>query len=173
MCAEYDVLPEIGHGCGHNLIAVSSIAAFSGIVAALRIFPKPGRARVIGCPAEEGGGRKLKLIRAGAFADVDAAMMIHPTPPTQRSPKRKWRESPMGLVLPPPAFWLSFTGKPAHAAATMGRNQCSRRGGPLLYCDRNAQTLLSNVFFRCRYEAIPVLQLVPSVRASRCSCPPP
>ena len=66
-CAEYDALPQIGHGCGHNLIAVSSIAAFLGAVAAMKESFSPGRVQLLGCPAEEGGGGKLKLIEAGGF----------------------------------------------------------------------------------------------------------
>ena len=80
-CAEYDALPDIGHACGHNLIATSSIAAFFGVVEALRISDFPGRVRLLGTPAEEGGGGKIKLIHAGAFKDTDAALMIHPTTP--------------------------------------------------------------------------------------------
>ncbi|KFZ10557.1 hypothetical protein V502_08054 [Pseudogymnoascus sp. VKM F-4520 (FW-2644)] len=77
-CAEYDALPGIGHACGHNLIAVSSVASFFGIAAALAASSIPGRVRLLGTPAEEGGGGKIRLINAGAFSDVDASMMIHP-----------------------------------------------------------------------------------------------
>lgn len=64
-CAEYDALEGVGHACGHNLIATASIAAFLGAVAALKKFKIPGRVRFLGCPAEEGGGGKIKLIQAG------------------------------------------------------------------------------------------------------------
>jgi amidohydrolase len=80
-CAEYDALPDIGHACGHNLIATSSIAAFFGVVEALRTSHVAGRVRLLGTPAEEGGGGKIKLIDAGAFKGTDAALMIHPTTP--------------------------------------------------------------------------------------------
>jgi hypothetical protein len=79
-CAEYDALPEIGHGCGHNLIAVSSIALFLGAVAVLRDTKMPGRVRLLGCPAEDGGAGKVKLINMGAFSETDAALMSHLTP---------------------------------------------------------------------------------------------
>ncbi|KAG7047239.1 metal-dependent amidase/aminoacylase/carboxypeptidase [Colletotrichum scovillei] len=67
ICAEYDALPDIGHACGHNLIATSSIAAFLGAARALVDLRIPGRLRILGTPAEEGGGGKAKLIDAGAF----------------------------------------------------------------------------------------------------------
>ena len=74
---EYDALPGIGHACGHNLIAASGIATALGIEAALG--EGSGTLVVMGTPAEEGGGGKVKLIEAGAFDDIDAAMMLHPT----------------------------------------------------------------------------------------------
>jgi Xaa-Arg dipeptidase len=74
---EYDALPGIGHACGHNLIAASGIATGLGIEAALG--EGNGTVVVMGTPAEEGGGGKVKMIEAGAFDDIDAAMMLHPT----------------------------------------------------------------------------------------------
>ncbi|WDK08730.1 metal-dependent amidase aminoacylase carboxypeptidase [Colletotrichum graminicola] len=82
VCAEYDALPEIGHACGHNLIATSSLAAFLGAARVLKTLKIPGRLRILGTPAEEGGGGKAKLIDAGAFSppeDIAAAIMAHPT----------------------------------------------------------------------------------------------
>ncbi|EGS17533.1 uncharacterized protein CTHT_0068640 [Thermochaetoides thermophila DSM 1495] len=78
--AEYDALPEIGHACGHNLIASSSLAAFLGVAAALKVSGLPGRVRLLGTPAEEGGGGKLKLIAAGAYKGCAASLMVHPGP---------------------------------------------------------------------------------------------
>ncbi|MCI0548592.1 MAG: M20 family metallopeptidase [Candidatus Rokubacteria bacterium] len=73
---EYDALPGIGHACGHNVIATSGAGA--GAALAVRTDQLPaGRVQVIGTPAEEGGGGKVKLIAAGLFKDVDCAMMIH------------------------------------------------------------------------------------------------
>ena len=78
MC-EYDALPEIGHACGHNLIAQVGIGAGVGVKTALeRAGVTSARVTVLGCPAEESGGGKVDLIRAGAFDDVDVAMMCHP-----------------------------------------------------------------------------------------------
>src|SRR5204862_6700575 len=73
---EYDALPGIGHACGHNVIATSGAGAGAALAAIRNQLPK-GRVHVIGTPAEEGGGGKIKLIKAGLFKDVDAAMMLH------------------------------------------------------------------------------------------------
>jgi amidohydrolase len=81
VCCEYDALPDIGHGCGHNLIATSSLAAFLGAAHALSKLGVQGRLRILGTPAEEGGGGKAKLIAAGAFSpaeDIAASIMAHP-----------------------------------------------------------------------------------------------
>lgn len=83
VCCEYDALPRIGHACGHNLIATASVAAFVGAAHALAALGVPGRLRILGTPAEEGGGGKVVLIYNGAFdppADVAAAIMAHPLP---------------------------------------------------------------------------------------------
>ena len=74
---EYDALPEVGHGCGHNLMCSSSAGA---AVAAARILGRDfaGEIRFIGTPAEEAGNGKVHLINAGVFADVDACLQIHP-----------------------------------------------------------------------------------------------
>lgn len=76
LLAEYDALPGIGHGCGHHLIAGASL----GAALALRARPESfrGELRVMGTPAEEAGSGKVVLVEAGRFADVDAAMMMHP-----------------------------------------------------------------------------------------------
>lgn len=73
--AEYDALPGIGHACGHNLIATSSIAAFLALSFAITKFNVPGRAQLLGTPAEENGGGKTKLIDAGAYKSVDISLM--------------------------------------------------------------------------------------------------
>ncbi|CAK7199627.1 hypothetical protein SEUCBS139899_002310 [Sporothrix eucalyptigena] len=80
--AEYDALPGVGHACGHNLIATASFSAFLGAVAALKAAGPgvQGRVQLLGTPAEEGGGGKIKLIKAGAYKGVDACLMVHPAP---------------------------------------------------------------------------------------------
>lgn len=72
---EYDALPKIGHGCGHNIIAAAGAGAG---VAAAATLNGPGTVHVIGTPAEEYGGGKIVLGRRGAFDEIDVAMMIHP-----------------------------------------------------------------------------------------------
>lgn len=76
--AEYDALPGLGHACGHNLIAASAVGA--GLALARLADDLGLTVRVYGTPAEEGGGGKIELIDAGAFHDLDLAMMVHPAP---------------------------------------------------------------------------------------------
>ncbi|CAN5531416.1 M20 family metallopeptidase [soil metagenome] len=110
--AEYDALPEIGHACGHNLIAAGAVGAF--VAAAPLAAEAGGEIVLLGTPAEEGGGGKIRLIDAGAFAGLDAAMMFHPF-------DRDMLAHPALASL-----WLActFKGQPAHAAAAphMGRS---------------------------------------------------
>lgn len=73
--AEYDALPGIGHACGHNLITTGSTAAFLALSALLNKYKIPGRARLLGTPAEEGGGGKELLIQEGAYKDVAVMLM--------------------------------------------------------------------------------------------------
>jgi amidohydrolase len=74
--AEYDALPGIGHACGHNVIAAWSLGTFYGLAAVADRLG--GRVSLIGTPAEEGGGGKELILRAGGFDDVDAAGILHP-----------------------------------------------------------------------------------------------
>lgn len=128
--AEYDALPEIGHACGHNLIATSSIASFLGVAAALKASGGPGRVRLYGTPAEEGGAGKVRLINAGAYKDVDACLMVHPGPPgpPPRSADGHGCCAPSGVAyatsLANRKFDVTFTGREAHAALApyQGRN---------------------------------------------------
>merc|ERR1712046_334811 len=80
LCAEYDALPEIGHACGHNLIATSAVAEFLGVKKALESGDVRGRVVLFGTPAEEACGGKQDLVDRGAFSDVDCSMMVHPAP---------------------------------------------------------------------------------------------
>jgi len=74
--AEYDALPELGHACGHNLIAAASAGA--GMAARLAVDQFGGRIAVIGTPAEELFSCKMVMAERGAFEDLDAVMMVHP-----------------------------------------------------------------------------------------------
>ena len=78
VCAEYDALPGVGHACGHNIIAASAVGAGLGLAG---LADELGTTiRVLGTPAEEGGGGKVTMLDDGVFDDVHAAMMIHPWP---------------------------------------------------------------------------------------------
>jgi amidohydrolase len=105
MC-EYDALPGIGHACGHNAIAAAGAGAGAGLAAVAARLPK-GRIHVVGTPAEEGGGGKVRLIQGGVFKDVDAAMMCHGWD--------RWipHQDLLGIV----RVSFEFTGKAAHASA--------------------------------------------------------
>jgi len=105
--AEYDALPGIGHACGHNVIATAGAGAGAALARALGTLPYAGRVRVIGTPAEEGGAGKVKLLDAGVFADVDAALMVHGRCGTQ-----VWRPS-LGII----KVKVEFFGQAAHAAS--------------------------------------------------------
>ncbi|OWZ82708.1 amidohydrolase [Natranaerobius trueperi] len=78
--SEYDALPELGHACGHNLIATSSVGAAIGLSEVLKDFYNeiPFEVSVIGTPGEEGGGGKVHLLEEGGFDDINFALMIHP-----------------------------------------------------------------------------------------------
>jgi amidohydrolase len=105
MC-EYDALPGIGHACGHNVIATSGAGAGAAL-AALRSRLPAGRVHVIGTPAEEGGGGKIKLLQGGVFAGVDCAMMIHGFDRTIL------HQDLLGIV----RTGFEYAGKAAHASA--------------------------------------------------------
>ncbi len=109
---EYDALPGIGHGCGHNVIAAAGLGA--GRAAAALADELGGRLVVVGSPAEEGGGGKVRLLDGGAFAGIDAALMIHPADADLMA---------MDVVALQQVH-VSYTGEAAHAAAFphRGRN---------------------------------------------------
>lgn len=77
-CAEYDALPKLGHACGHNLIAGSAVGAALLAKQLMLRESIPGRIVVLGCPAEETSGGKIRMADEGALSDIDALMMAHP-----------------------------------------------------------------------------------------------
>lgn len=106
--SEYDALPELGHACGHNLISTSALGA---AICAKHFLDKQkveGTLMVIGTPAEESGGGKIKLLNAGVFEDVDAVIMQHPT----SAPTRLAGECMSSMRLD-----IEFFGKSAHAGS--------------------------------------------------------
>ena len=105
LLVEYDALPEVGHACGHNVIAATSVGA---AVALAAVADKVGlRVTVLGTPAEEGGAGKQLLLEAGVFDDVHFALMIHPGPTDLLLPE----------VLAAQSIDVTYTGVPSHAGA--------------------------------------------------------
>ena len=111
--AEYDALPEIGHGCGHNLIAMAAMGAALGLQASAQDLP--GRAVIIGTPAEEGGGGKIRLLEAGVFDGVDATLSSHPFSNRTLVPASAARGESWSLAMV--GFRYMYHGRAAHAAA--------------------------------------------------------
>jgi amidohydrolase len=103
---EYDALRGLGHACGHNLIGTASAAAGIALLRALLDSGTAGQVRVVGSPAEEGGGGKIPLVRDGVFDDCDAALILHPT---DRTNAVMW-------ALACTNWRWAFTGRSAHAA---------------------------------------------------------
>jgi amidohydrolase len=104
---EYDALPEIGHACGHNLIAGAALGASLALGSIKKDLP--GKLVFMGTPAEEDIGGKIAMVDAGLFKDVDAAMMFHPSAGYTMVGRR-------GLALT--EVNIEFHGKPSHAAAS-------------------------------------------------------
>ena len=109
---EYDALPAIGHACGHNVIATAGLGA--GLAAAVVAAEAGGTLRIMGTPAEEGGGGKIELARRGAFESIGAAMMVHPADADLIAMD----------TIALQELHVQFHGKAAHAAAAPwdGRN---------------------------------------------------
>src|SRR3989442_1051170 len=114
LLAEYDALPEVGHGCGHNLIAISNIGAF--LVVAATAPRLEVAVELIGTPAEENGGGKIDLLRKGVFDRIVAALSSHP------AGQGGWAVSGTGLGVV--GKRVTFTGVASHAgsAPEKGRN---------------------------------------------------
>jgi len=103
--AEYDALPDLGHACGHNIIATSSIGA--GVASKLAVDRFGGSVLVIGTPAEELYGGKVLMAERGAFSEVDIAMMVHPGV----------HDIATNQALACQTLEVEFFGRAAHAAA--------------------------------------------------------
>ncbi|WP_066192599.1 M20 family metallopeptidase [Gracilibacillus timonensis] len=103
--AEYDALPSIGHGCGHNLIATFAVGA--GVMLRKQIEEIGGKVVVLGTPAEETNGAKVPMSEQGTFDDIDVAMMVHGADVSSES----------GPMLAMDALQFAYQGQAAHAAA--------------------------------------------------------
>ena len=106
LLAEYDALPKIGHGCGHNMIAAAGLGAAIALKRVLK--GEAGGIALVGTPAEEGGGGKALLAEAGVFEQMDAAMMFHPSSTTIAG------KGMLGRI----KFEVEFFGQTAHAAGS-------------------------------------------------------
>ena len=110
--SEYDALPDIGHGCGHNVIAAAGLGAAIALASIAEV--SGGRVRYLGTPAEEGGGGKILMARNGALAGVDLAMMVHPA------------DADLATIdaIALQQLLVEYTGQESHAAAAphLGRN---------------------------------------------------
>ncbi len=106
---EYDALPDIGHACGHNIIATAGLGA--GLAAASVAERMNGRLKILGTPAEEGGGGKVFMADRGAFEGVEAAMMVHP------ASGDLVRMNTIAIQ----RLHVAYKGKAAHAAAAPHR----------------------------------------------------
>ena len=104
LCVEYDALPEIGHACGHNVIATASIGA--GLAIKDLVEDLGIRVKLLGTPAEEGGGGKIILLENGNFEDAACSMMIHPGVEDVVNPTFTTIQQ----------YKVEFFGKDAHAA---------------------------------------------------------
>lgn len=103
---EYDALPEIGHACGHNLIAAAALGACAALAPLMEEIP--GSLVFYGTPAEEGGGGKVLMIEAGLFDDVDVALMFHPATNTMVD------HGSLAIT----EVRIEFQGKPSHASGS-------------------------------------------------------
>ena len=123
---EYDALPQIGHGCGHNLISSMSVGAALGLKSVLDKIG--GKVTVFGTQAEETSGVKGVLAENGAFDDVTVAMMAHPNAVSEES----------GTSLALNALKFEYFGKAAHAAAIPEKGINALDGVILLFNGINA-----------------------------------
>jgi len=104
VCAEYDALPVIGHACGHNVIAAAAVGTALALDGLAQDFGLT--VRLLGTPAEEGGGGKILMLERGAFDGVHGAMMVHPAP----------AESRQMQALARARFEARYQGHAAHAS---------------------------------------------------------
>ncbi|KAJ2528729.1 hypothetical protein EV175_007431, partial [Coemansia sp. RSA 1933] len=105
-CSEYDALAAVGHGCGHNLIAISGVAM---LIATRRVMEEnriPGTVKLFGTPAEEILGGKIDILEKGVFDGMDLLMIVHPAPGYSGS----WHSQ---CSMP---MKVEYFGAPSHAA---------------------------------------------------------
>ena len=135
--AEYDALPGVGHACGHNLIAAGAVGAF--VAAAAVAEGRGGEVVFLGTPAEEGGGGKIEMVKAGTFRGVDAAMMFHPFD----------RDLLAHRALA--SVWLTFDfrGTPSHAALAPRRDTARSRRASTRFGSSTDSVCISPTAYVC------------------------
>ena len=159
IAAEYDALPIVGHGCGHNLIATAAVAATLAVREAMRENGVKGTVRLLGTPAEEDGGGKVVLLERGALKGLDAVMMVHPT----------WRTVQDTGTSALRKYNVTFIGREAHAAGNLDTAINSLDAVMLMYAGINAFRQQLPAF--CRIHGIvDDGGHVPNVIPGRASC---
>ena len=159
IAAEYDALPVVGHGCGHNLIATAAVAATLAVRDAMREDGVKGTVRLLGTPAEEDGGGKVVLLERGALKGLDAVMMVHPT----------WRTVQDTGTSALRKYNVTFIGREAHAAGNLDTAVNALDAVMLMYAGINAFRQQLPAF--CRIHGIvDDGGHVPNVIPGRASC---
>ena len=123
LMGEYDCLPEIGHGCGHNLIGTSAAGAGIVLKEVMEKHEIGGVLKVLGTPAEEKGSGKAIMVRHGVFEGIDAALLMHPCDESM----------PDDISFAAIALEFTFKGKPAHAAACPWKGANALSGVQLMF----------------------------------------
>ena len=141
LLAEYDALPDIGHGCGHNLHG--TMAVYAGISLAQILDKIDGEVWIVGTPAEETNGAKVLMSENGVFDEIDLAIMFHSYAGESYTDYRS-------LALD--GYEFVFEGLASHAAASpwLGR---SAQSGMLLFMDA-INMLRLHIMDMCRIHAI-------------------
>ena len=106
--SEYDALPGVVHGCGHNLICAAALGSFIALTSFMKEHNIPGKVLWVGTPAEESGSSKVKIVDSHVFDGVDATMMVHPLRAT----------TPDRGSLSIEYFHITYKGKAAHAGSS-------------------------------------------------------
>ena len=123
LMGEYDCLPEIGHGCGHNLIGTSAAGAGIVLKEVMEKHEIGGVLKVLGTPAEEKGSGKAIMVRHGVFEGIDAALLMHPCDESM----------PDDISFAAITLEFTFKGKPAHAAACPWKGANALSGVQLMF----------------------------------------
>lgn len=129
--AEYDALPNIGHACGHNIIATSSVGAAVVVKKIIEKYQLNGTLTVMGTPAEENGSGKILLLEDGQFEGIDYAILMHPAD----------QSMPDDISFAAAIIEYSFKGVPAHAAAVPWMGRSALNGVIQMYNAVNAMRL--------------------------------